>query len=359
MKLLTALLLLITVAAHTQNILPFTSPRWAIKGDEAITEPFQNKTCLKLTNGSAVLADANFTNGIIEFDMAVAHARYFPGMSFRAKDRENAEEFYVRPHQSGNPDAMQYYPEYFGDGGWQLYYGDGFGNPHAIPFDRWFHVKLLVKDTMAEVYLDDEPQPALFIKKLYRPVTTGMIILENPWPVAARYANFSYTENNNITLQSKPKPLEELPANVFTTWQVSTPFDEKMLEGKHLLKDIPINKLSWQTFTTDGRGVADLGKLAPVLPAKNTVFAKLVIHSDKAVVKRLRFGFSDRAYVYFGGKLMYSGNDVFLSRDYRFLGTMGLYDAVYVDLKKGDNEVWIAVAEDFGGWGVMAMLEDL
>jgi len=359
MKLLTTLFALLTVAAHAQNAVPFTSPRWKIKGSEAITENFQNKLCLKLTDGSAVLSDANFTNGIIEFDMAVTRERYFPGLSFRALDSANGEEFYLRPHQSGNPDAMQYYPEYYGDGAWQLYYGDGFGKPHAIPFDRWFHVKLLVKDTMAEVYLDDEQQPALFIKKLYRPVAAGMITLENPWPVAARYANFSYRATNDVVLQSKPKPLEALPANVFTAWQISKPFDEKLLQGKYLFNNLHIDSLKWQTFTTDGRGVADLGKLAPVLPGKNTVFARLVIHSDKAVTKRLRFGFSDRVYLYYGGKLLYSGSDVFLSRDYRFLGTMGLYDAVYIDLQKGDNEVWMAIAEDYGGWGVMAMLEDL
>jgi hypothetical protein len=46
------------------------------------------------------------------------------------------------------------------------------------------------------------------------------------------------------------------------------------------------------------------------------------------------------------------GSDAFASRDYRFLGTIGLYDELFLPLEVGDNEVWLAVSEGFGGWGV-------
>lgn len=350
------LLIVIVLAAHAQNSIPFTSARWEIKAKDAVQETFAGKACIKITDGSAILKDANFTNGIVEFDMAVVKDRYFPGFGFRMQDPENTEEFYVRPHQSGNPDAMQYYPEYFGGGGWQLYYGDGFNNAHAIPFDRWFHVKFLIKDTMAEVYLDNEAQPALFIKRLYRPVAAGMLALENPWPVPARYANFSYIATNNVTLQNKPKPAQPLPAGVFTSWQISTPFDETELAGKTTLDEVKIPALSWHIFAADERGIADLGMLAAPKNGANTMLAKITMHSDKAEVKKLSFGFSDRVRVFCNGKLLYSGADVFMSRDYRFLGTVGLFDAVYLNLRQGDNEVCFAVSEDFGGWGVCAMI---
>jgi hypothetical protein len=56
--------------------------------------------------------------------------------------------------------------------------------------------------------------------------------------------------------------------------------------------------------------------------------------------------------------LLYDGQDVFLSRDYRFLGTIGYFDDVYLDLKKGKNELWIAVSENFGGWGLKGIIAD-
>ena len=53
------------------------------------------------------------------------------------------------------------------------------------------------------------------------------------------------------------------------------------------------------------------------------------------------------------------GNDTFQSRDYRFLGTMGFFDDVYLPLKTGENELWMAISEGFGGWGVQARFKDL
>lgn len=83
----------------------------------------------------------------------------------------------------------------------------------------------------------------------------------------------------------------------------------------------------------------------------------MTINADKPGVRKLTFGFSDRARVYLNKQLLYAGEDNFMSRDYRFLGTIGYFDAVYLNLKQGPNELWIAVSENFGGWGIKAKLE--
>ncbi len=71
----------------------------------------------------------------------------------------------------------------------------------------------------------------------------------------------------------------------------------------------------------------------------NTSFARVVIQSDKAQVKRLQLGFSDRAKVYLNDQILYSGHDEFMSRDYRFLGLAGYYDEVYLPLKRAQRVV--------------------
>jgi len=48
-----------------------------------------------------------------------------------------------------------------------------------------------------------------------------------------------------------------------------------------------------------------------------------------------------------------------MSRDYRFLGTIGFFDQLFLPLKKGSNELWFVVSENFGGWGVKAKLENM
>ena len=56
---------------------------------------------------------------------------------------------------------------------------------------------------------------------------------------------------------------------------------------------------------------------------------------------------------------MYEGQRQFMSRDYRYLGTIGFFDAVHLPLKKGKNELVIAVSETFGGWGIQGEFEDM
>ncbi len=68
----------------------------------------------------------------------------------------------------------------------------------------------------------------------------------------------------------------------------------------------------------------------------------------------MELGFSDRAVVYLNGQALYRGDDTYRSRDYRFLGSIGYWDALYLPLTRGENELVVAVSEDFGGWGVQA-----
>ena len=70
----------------------------------------------------------------------------------------------------------------------------------------------------------------------------------------------------------------------------------------------------------------------------------------------LELGFSDRAVVYLNGRPLYRGDDTYRSRDYRFLGSIGWYDELYLPLEAGENELVIAVSEDLGGWGLQGRL---
>lgn len=343
--------------ARAQTDLLFSSPRWRITGDTASREQYQDKSCLKLVNGKALLADAHFTNGIIEFDIAIPKARCFPGIRFRVQDTVNSEYYYIRPHQSGNPDAQQYVPEYNNAGNWQLYYGEGYNKAHQLPFERWLHIKMLISGTRAEIYLDNEQQPALYVHALKRPVKEGMIELQNMSPETVRFAGFRYTATDAVTLQNTPKTVAPPPPGTVRQWEVSDAFSESAVKDKPTLTPPP--GLQWHTLDTDERGIADIARVLGSARLKNTTFCRLIINSGKDEIRKLSFGFSDRARVYLNKQLLYAGEDVFMSRDYRFLGTIGLWDAVYLPLKKGKNEICIAISEDFGGWGLMARLDSL
>jgi hypothetical protein len=86
--------------------------------------------------------------------------------------------------------------------------------------------------------------------------------------------------------------------------------------------------------------------------------AAVKITAAAAGIRKIRFGYSDRVRVYLNGNLLYSGDNTYQSRDFRYLGTIGLFDELYLPLEAGENSLNFVIAETFGGWGIMAAFED-
>lgn len=357
-----ALLLVLAFVSHyvlAQTTVPFDEFHWTIAG-KMTREAFQGKDGIRLTDGKIILKDSTFTNGIIEFDMTLTTTRYFPGFGFRLQDNSNYEDVYLRPHRVSNPDAMQYMPVFNNQDSWQLYHGDGYSATVTYPLEEWIHIKLVVRGTQAEVFVGDQRKPALVIHQLKRAVKPGRIMLDNgaPAPAITRFANFQYTKSDNPTLLGTFKPEAPAQPGTIMSWQVSTTFDEKRLQTDYTIPQDLVKQLTWQALPVESSGIANLSRISKLGEGANTVFARVTILSDKPQIRKLQLGFSDQVKVYCNGRLLYGGQDVFLSRDYRFLGTIGYFDELYLDLKKGKNELWIAVSETFGGWGLKGIITD-
>jgi hypothetical protein len=183
--------------------------------------------------------------------------------------------------------------------------------------------------------------------------------LDNHSPATVRFANFTYAKIDNPAQKNPPKMPAPLASGIVRQWQVSNTFPEKSLATQVLLNKDELNRLSWQSMAVEVLGFIKIGKYVAKTTELNTVFARFTIVSDKAQIKKMAIGFSDRCRVYLNNQLLYAGNNRFMSRDYRFYGTIGFWDELFLDLKKGRNEVTVAVSEDFGGWGVEARFDDL
>jgi hypothetical protein len=374
----------IPLALASPQIIPFDSDRWQFMAKEHRLEDFRGQKSLFLSQGFALLKDSNdFVDGIIEFDIAIPPKRGFSGAVWRLKDKNNYEEFYMRHHQSGNEDANQYSPVFGGLASWQLYYaGDGYGYPVRYRFNEWMHVKVVVAGNEAEIYLDDMETPIVYVSELKRKTEPGMVGLRGQMFAPAHYANFSLTKQPNppikrVTKKVKypPGPIGRMAAmakkkrgavgpphpGTVTTWQVSSPFNAKSLNGILRLKDAELGSLSWSELPSDGTGLANLSRLVTAKRLRagdNCMLAKFSLDAEKAAMVPLEFGFSDAARLFVNGQLLYAGNDGYSSRDYRFLGTIGYFDTLYLPMAKGRNEIIIAVSENFGGWGVRARIKE-
>jgi len=355
----------------------FETDKWDFVGEHRI-EKYLGRDALVLNPkgfGMATLKDSEFENGVIEYDIAFPdskkdesydmnfpNGRMFGGIRFRTKSPGTNESFYMRSHNSGKADANQYTPDYNDLAGWQLYYGENYSAQMEYPLGEWMHVKLVISDQLADIYIMDMNKPALTVE-LKQITTSGKIAL---WSLnmgsEARFANFEHTSTDSVKITGKPKALKEVSKGTIMSYQVSNGFNEASLDNKFQLSESDKKDLNWTKLDAEKTGLVNLAQLQKPEENKDTVFAKVNINSEKDQIKKLDFGFSDRVRVYLNNKLLFAGHDEYASRDHRFLGTIGYYDSIYLDLNKGDNELILAITEPIGmsgGWGVQGKFEDM
>ncbi len=348
--------------AHGESgaqIVPFDSPRWELPKGAQQEENYKGKQCLRLQGGKAVLKDVDFTHGIIEFDVCFAEGRGFFGGFFRLQNPEYYEEFYLRSHQSGNPDAFQYSPVYNSMASWQLYHGDGYSGVAKYKFDQWMHIILKVAGDRAELYIEDAEKPvlAMHLMQAIKPGKVGVYALRFAPGYFADFKVRPMAQDQVVFKTPRKAPAKPKPGTV-TAWSVSNVFPEKAVAGKTMLTEADAKNLSWEPVACEASGLANIARVRKLARPNNTVFMRMVVESSERQVKLMRFGYSDRAAVYCNNRLLYKGNNNYRSRDYRYLGTIGYFDAVALPLEKGRNELWLAVSENFGGWGIKCRFED-
>lgn len=357
-QLVAGLVLIACSTAHGQNQVPFDSEAWSLlSGGHELTE-YRGQPALYLMDGYAVLSAEEIRNGVIEFEIAFSGERGFVGAFWRMREGSNYEHFYMRPHQSGNPDASQYTPVFNGVTGWQLYHGTGYSAPVEYTYQDWIPVRIEFWEDQARVFLGNLDRPVLEIPELKHAPTAGKVGLMVAGRFApAWFANFSWHSFD-------APPFERIPVaatvadGAIMSWEVSSAFDSAALAR---LVDIDPHQyagLSWRTLESEPNGVANLARLHGVRAGADTVFARTTLRSEGQATKSVRFGYSDRVRVYFNGRLLYAGDRTAFSRDYRYLGTIGPYYRLYLPLESGDNELLFAVTEGFGGWGIMASVEE-
>lgn len=344
------ILLSISSIGYTQNHIPLDTINWNIKAKSYVIEKYKGKDAIYIQGGSITLKNKTFLNGTIEFDIFLKEEQAFPGVYFRGIKDFDSEQWFMRPHLSGKPDANQAAPATKGITPWQLYFGEKYSFPYEYKFNDWTHVKLVVNNNKAQVFLDGTEKPNLSWN-LFHKTQEGIIAFNGGRFTGMHLANIKIDTNKTKIIDFNPKKRKAIE-NLIPKWEVSDMFEEKQLENISNLKQL-IGSRKWVGDITIEEGTAaNISRKQQLYNGKpdNTVFTKIEIDSDKNQTKLFEFGYSDRVVVILNGKPIYKGTNKWRSRDYRYLGTIGLFDTVYLPLKKGKNTLLMAVSEDFGGW---------
>ena len=343
--------------------IPPDSPRWNLEG-QARTVEYQGRKALFLDGGGATVKDFEMRDGVIDVDVSTPAIRGFFGIQFRI-DGDNAEWVYLRQHKSGLPDAMQYTPVLNTGLNWQIYNGPGFTGSVDIPKDVWFHLRLEVTGAQAKLYVKDMDKPALVMNDLKSGIQKGQIALADLIG-EAYFSNFEVRTTPDVPWE---RHLPLMPAGILTKWSISPAFDALQRDLDRPLSQNESDAIKWQDVEAEPPGFVvlyryreaphprvtfanDFSKRLDPQPGMKVLYARTKIDSDRDQVKKLLIGYSDDVSVFLNGKILYRGRSAQNFRDPGFLGIVNPEnDAVYLPLKKGSNELVLAVSELGGGWG--------
>jgi hypothetical protein len=354
--------------AQAESIPP-DSPRWQLEGKAKATE-YLGRRCLWLQDGAASLKDFEMTDGVIDVDMAGSGVRGFYNIHFRTQGDGKGEEVYLRPHKTGLDDAEQYARILNGMAPRQIYNGPGFTRAVDIPRGVWFHVRLEITGAQAKLYVNDMREPSLVMNDLKSGIRKGGVALAGD----ACFSNFEIRETPPVAWE-RHEPA--MPAATITKWSLSPSLDAFERDLERPLSKSEAAAMKWQDVTAEPPGFVvinryrtspnvtptfanDFSKRLEPQKGMQLVYARTTIVSDRDQVRKLNIGYSDDVSVFLNDKILYRGRSAQRFRDPGFLGIVNPEnDAVYLPLKKGRNELMLAVSELTGGWGFICRFDNM
>jgi hypothetical protein len=310
--------------------------------------------------GRAVLNDLVFSNGTIEFDIE-ATAGMGGGFGFRRRDDKTFEDFYLRakPNCDQAFDCIQYTPQTHGVLLWDVY--PRYQAPAPVKIGEWNHVKLVVSGHRMNIFINGEKSPSLNVGRLEGDTTEGGIELEGP----AFFANLTIAPNAVEGLSPQPeKDKTDTDLGFVRNWQLS-PFSELAADKEPALADLPDASAAWQSLTAERAGLVNISRVYGIpldRPKLALAWLKTSIHSDQEQTQKVNFGWVREAWVFVNGKPVYADKNLYQPPSARKEpdGRCAIENGSFLlPLKQGDNDVVVAVANNFYGWGIIFHLDDV
>jgi hypothetical protein len=343
---------------------PFDVDHWHLS-DGAEIVFLGGRTAL---TGTAYVKDASLLNGTIEADVWITGEVKFAGFTFRVQSFDEYEWCWLRTHKTNGlvQDGVQYAPAFRGVPCWQLNGGPGGIAPVNVPKNEWVHMKMEILDDSAALYVSDMTKPAMVIDQLQLGLKRGSVGLRTTVRGGVYFSNFAYRPAES----SAPIPAKEkvIPPTVLTQWQLSPSYP---IPSVDVVPTYPVRPLaeikSWITPEVDVSGLVNItryhgtqyhARTATVAGRPDCAILRTSIDARENRQVRLNFGYSDAVTIFLNRTPLFWGNSAFLSRNKADGEWISYNDAVFLNLKKGRNELLVIVAEDFGGWGFQARLDN-
>jgi hypothetical protein len=364
---------MLTIGARSQEIkVPMQAANWE---HDSLAEFVTHRgvPAIQGRNGSyyqVFLKDRVFSNGTIEFDVELTGAG-FPGINFRmSPDRKNGDNFYIRSFGPVPPEArntLQYAAIMDGMSIWDL--SDEYQSGAVINQGAWNHVKLVINGKQMKAYVNDMSRPALSVPELEGLNESGGISLSGN----VIYANLVIRPNANEGLPASPG--YQTSANdtrYIRNWELSPqqefPFGRDIvmplpsMHGTLNKSELPDSSTKWVPIRAESRAIVNLSRKygSADNDRRRMAWLRTTITSAKAQNKSLQFGFSDEAWVFLNGQIVFVGKNYFGMPQMKNDGRCTIDNSSFnLPLKEGKNELLIGLANYFYGWGIIARFENM
>jgi hypothetical protein len=308
-------------------------------------------------------ADLSFRNGTIEFDVDQPWSMG-TGIAFRReKDSfQNFEYFYLRPQANcaQKVDCIQYAPQTHGVLLWDVF--PEYQGPAHLEEGQWNHVKLVVSGQRMNIFVNDMKSPALKVGRLEADTQEGEMALAGP----GFFANVSVTPDAVEGLSAKPDQDPTAGDGRYVrNWQVS-PFSTLAKDAAPAIGDLPATSAAWTTLAAERNGLVNLSRDYGVplegKPDRPVAWLKTTITSNGDRTKKVAFGWVREAWVFVNGQLVFADKNLYQPPSARKTpdGRCSIENGSFeLPLKAGVNEIDVALACNFYGWGLILRLDDL
>ncbi len=338
-----------------------TADRWETKGNaEFSTEDGFPLGVMKVNKGVAILKDLGFRNGTIEFDV-IPIGSMGAGIGFRRRDNDTYEDFYLRPRPNcaAAVDCMQYAPQTHGVLLWDVF--PQYQGPAPLKDGTWNHIKLVVSGQRMNIFVNGATAPTLAIGRLEGDVLEGGLLMQGP----GSFANLTVIRDAIAGLAPQPmKDPTDKDKRFLRDWLVSPP--APLADGKEpVLTEMPAASQAWTPLSAERGGLVNLSRQLG-LPTGRAVRAvawlKTNVDSNSNQTRHVSIGWTREIWVFVNGKLVFADKNLYQpptarkNPDGRLSLENGSFD---LPLQTGKNEIAIALANNFYGWGLELHLDNL
>src|SRR5262249_31396472 len=168
-----------------------------------------------------------------------------------------------------------------------------------------------------------------------------------------------------------------MPPATITKWSLSPSIGARAHDLERPLSKSQADSMTWQEVSAEPPGfvvISRYRKAPDIIPTfardsskrlepqegMQLVYARTTVVSDRNQIKKLNIGYSDDVSFFLNDKILWRGRSAQRFRDPGFLGIVNAEnDTVYLPLKKGRNELVLAVSELTGGWGFICRFNDM